>query len=78
VVQKVTDTTVIARDKFSEAEINIPDVDLVVTAAYDLPNEDLYFALKEAKIRVFRAGDCVAPRRLGQAILEGYRVGRLV
>ena len=28
--------------------------------------------------RVFRAGDCVAPRYMSQAILEGYRAGREV
>jgi hypothetical protein len=38
----------------------------------------LYFALKESGIRVLRAGDCVAPRYLSHAILEGYRAGREV
>ncbi len=78
VVEKVAGSTVFAKDKFSDTKITIEDVDLVVTATYDLPNEDLYFALKEQGLSVYRAGDCVAPRRLGQAILEGYRVGRTV
>ncbi len=29
-------------------------------------------------MRVFRAGDCVAPRYMSHAILEGYRAGREV
>ena len=77
-VRRVVGRTIIAVDRFGRAEICIPEVDLVVSAAYEVPDEALYFALKQAGQRVYRAGDCVAPRRLGQAILEGYRVGRMI
>jgi len=65
-------------DPFGRTPIEIEDVDLVVDAVHEVPDEDLYFALKHAGQRVFRVGDCVAPRAIGHAILEGYRAGREV
>lgn len=77
-VERVMARTVIGADHFDRRPVRIEGVDLVVAVAHEVPVEDLYFALKEAGQRVFRAGDCVAPRYLSQAILEGYRVGREV
>jgi len=77
-VERVEGRTVVAVDRFSRAPVCIEDVDLVVEIAHEVPDEGLYFALKESGKRVFRAGDCVAPRTIGQAILEGYRIGREV
>ncbi len=74
-VRQVTARTLIGFDHFDHREIRIEAVDLVVDVSHEVPNETLYFALKRAGLRVFRAGDCVAPRYLSQAILEGYRVG---
>jgi mycofactocin system FadH/OYE family oxidoreductase 2 len=75
-VERVTARTVIARDHFDRREVRVEDVDLVVNVSHEHPNEGLYFALRQAGQRVFRAGDCVAPRYLSHAILEGHRVGR--
>jgi mycofactocin system FadH/OYE family oxidoreductase 2 len=77
-VERVTGRTVIGVDHFDRRPVHIEDTDLVVAVAHDVPNEDLYFALKETGQRVFRVGDCVAPRTMSQAILEGYRAGREV
>lgn len=77
-VEQVTARSVIGVDRFDRRQGEITDVDLVVTVTPEFPNETLYFALKHAGQRVFRAGDCVAPRYMSQAILEGYRVGREV
>jgi len=77
-VIRVTARTVIGSDHFDHQEIHLNDIDLVVDVCHEVPNETLYFALKRLGLRVFRAGDCVAPRYLSQAILEGYRVGREV
>jgi mycofactocin system FadH/OYE family oxidoreductase 2 len=77
-VEEVTARTVIGRDHFDRHEVRIDDVDLVVDVSHEIPNEGLYFALGRVGLRVFRAGDCVAPRYLSHAILEGYRVGREV
>ena len=77
-VEKVAERTVLGVDYFDRRPIRIDDVDLVVPVVHDAPDEDLYFALKQAGHRVFRAGDCVAPRYMSHAILEGYRAGREV
>ncbi len=75
-VERVNTRTVIGYDRFDRREVRLEDVDLVVDVYPQLPNEDLYLTLKRAGLRVLRAGDCVAPRYLSQAILEGYRAGR--
>jgi 2,4-dienoyl-CoA reductase (NADPH2) len=77
-VQTVAERTVCGIDCFDRRPIRIEDVDLVVPVVNEAPDEDLYLALKQAGQRVFRAGDCVAPRYMSQAILEGYRAGREV
>lgn len=76
--ETVAERAIIGIDYFDRRPIRIDDVDLVVPVTHEVPDEDLYFALKQVGQRVFRAGDCVAPRYLSQAILEGYRVGREV
>jgi len=75
-VMEVSDREVTGMDHFDRSPVRITDVDLVVNVAHEVPDEDLYFALKEGGKRVFRAGDCIAPRTIGHAILEAYRAGR--
>ncbi len=75
---EVTEHGVIGADHFDYREIRLDGIDLVVDVSPEVPDETLYFALKASGLRVFRAGDCVAPRYLGHAILEGYRAGREV
>ncbi len=75
---EVTEHSVIGVDHFDYREIRLDGIDLVVDVSPEVPDETLYFALKACGLRVFRAGDCVAPRYLSHAILEGYRAGREV
>ncbi len=76
--ETLADRRVMGVDRFGRTPVHIEDVDLVVDVVHEVPDEDLYFALKEAGQRVFRVGDCVAPRAIAHAILEGYRAGREV
>ena len=73
---EVTAGGVVGVDRFDRREIRLDAIDLVVDVSPETPDETLYFALKSSGLRVIRAGDCVAPRYLAQAILEGYRAGR--
>lgn len=77
-VRRVEGRTVVVADRFSQEERALAEVDTVVVAVYRLPRQDLYLALKAQGLEVYRAGDCVAPRRISQAVLEGNRVGRLL
>jgi len=76
--QRAAGRTLIAAEIFSRAEVRIDEVDLFVTVNHEQPDEALYLALKAAGLRLIRVGDCVAPRTLSQAILEGQRAGRAV
>ena len=48
-------------------------IDTVVVANHGRADDELYLALK-GRVEVHRAGDCVAPRRAGNAVGEGHRV----
>ncbi len=54
------------------------DYDAVVTAMGNEVDDALYFALKGHVKELYRAGDCVAPRKVDMAIYEGYVAGRKV
>lgn len=54
------------------------DVDAVVTAMGNEVDDSLYYALKGRVRELYRAGDCVAPRKADMAIYEGYMAGRTV
>jgi hypothetical protein len=41
-------------------------------------DDDLYHQLKGEVEEVYRSGDCVAPRGIDMAIIEGRQVGELL
>jgi len=54
------------------------DHDCIVTAMGNDVCDGLYFALKGKVPELYRAGDCVAPRKVDMAIHEGYMAGKRV
>jgi mycofactocin system FadH/OYE family oxidoreductase 2 len=76
-VVRIEPGKVIVVDRFAEGERELP-ADVVVLGTYERPSQELYMALKDRVPHLFRVGDCVAPRRIEQAILEGRRVGEQV
>jgi len=76
VVREISGSTVTVFNHYSGQERCIEGVDTVVRAAPARANDALYFALKGRVKELYRVGDCVAPRRVGPAILEGHLVGR--
>jgi 2,4-dienoyl-CoA reductase (NADPH2) len=52
------------------------EVDNIILAAAHRVNDDLYFSLKGRVAKLYRIGDCLAPRRVDAAISEGHRVAR--
>ena len=50
--------------------------DTIVVATSPKPHLDLYYSLRKAIPEVHLVGDCLEPRRIGDALLEGFRVGR--
>ncbi len=73
-VVRIEPGQVIVMDRYREDERAIV-TDAVVLGTYERPSQELYYALKGKVPRLFRIGDCVTPRRIEHAILEGRRVG---
>jgi hypothetical protein len=76
-VVRIEPGKVIVVDRFAEGERELP-ADVVVLGTYERPSQELYLTLKGHVPSLFRIGDCVAPRCIEQAILEGRRVGEQV
>lgn len=73
-VVRIEEGRVIATDRFLASERAI-EADAVILGTYDKPAQELYYALKGQGLKLLRAGDCIAPRRIEQAIFEGRQAG---
>jgi 2,4-dienoyl-CoA reductase (NADPH2) len=67
------------RHRFGAGEERL-EADCVVLADHELPDDELYHRVagKLPRVEVLRVGDCLAPRRVLHAVLEGGRAGRSV
>ena len=63
--------------RFTGARRTIPAA-AVVDAGFRLPDESVWDALVASGRRPLRAGDCVAPRTIHEAVLEGRRAALAV
>ena len=79
-IKEVSERTVVLNDLYNGDETAVEDVDLVVGGKFNLPNTDLYDALKkDGRIsHVVAVGDCVSPRKVIEAMREGHMAGRAV
>ncbi len=69
-IQRIGNGRVDGVDIYSRAPITF-EAELIVDVSYEVPRAGL-----TADEDALTAGDAVAPRRIGQAILEGHRLGR--
>ena len=77
-VLEIQGTTIKGLNVYSNDMIDFDGYDTVVLAAGNRVEDGLYFALKGKVKELYRIGDCLAPRKIDMAILEGNRVGRLL
>jgi 2,4-dienoyl-CoA reductase-like NADH-dependent reductase (Old Yellow Enzyme family)/thioredoxin reductase len=75
-LRAIEGSTVVVANVYSGAERRIEAVDTVVLAAGSRSTDALYRALKGHVPALYAAGDCVAPRGVHQAILDGTRAAR--
>ncbi|MBI4317066.1 MAG: FAD-dependent oxidoreductase [Chloroflexi bacterium] len=75
-IRRVEGNTLVVGHVYTGEERQIPDVDAVVMATGSRACDDLYKALKGKVKELHAVGDCVAPRKIPEAIREGYFVGR--
>jgi 2,4-dienoyl-CoA reductase (NADPH2) len=66
------------RHRFGDRTRRLEGVDAVVVADHELADDAIHRGLAGRVAALHRAGDCLAPRRVLQAVLEGNRVGRAV
>ena len=77
-VKEILNDAVVVKNVFTNEERRIEKVDTVVMATGNRANDELVKAL-EGKVKELHAiGDCVAPRKVQDAIREGNKVGRLI
>jgi hypothetical protein len=72
------DNVATGRDIYTNDVIVLEGYDTIVLAMGNTPDDRLYRQLKHQVKELYRAGDCVAPRGIGMAILEGRRIGESV
>ena len=77
-VQEIQGTTVKAINIYSNDVQIFEGYSAVVVVMANRPSDTLYFALKNKIKDLYRIGDCVAPRKIDMAILEGSNVGRML
>ncbi len=77
-LRAVEGSTVVVANVFSGAERRIESVDTVVLATGSRSTDGLYRALKGHVDELHAVGDCVAPRGVHQAILDGTRAARAI
>lgn len=75
VVDFVAGDTVTGRDIYTHEPVYFEGYDTVILDMGNVAEEDLYFQLKGRVKELSRIGDCVAPRGIDTAILEGRRAG---
>ena len=74
-VDEIQGTTVKARNVFTHVPMVFEGYDTVILDAGGVVNDRLYRELKDRVKEIYRIGDCVAPRGIDMAILEGRSVG---
>jgi hypothetical protein len=74
----VEGSAVVVANTYTRAERRLEAVDTVVLSMGSRSTDTLYRALKGKVPALHAIGDCVAPRGVHQAILEGTRVARAV
>jgi 2,4-dienoyl-CoA reductase-like NADH-dependent reductase (Old Yellow Enzyme family)/thioredoxin reductase len=75
-ISEITDKGVLAVDK--EYNIRSIEGDTVVIAWGLSPETALYEELKGKVPELYTVGDCVEPRKIGEATRDGYRVGAVI
>ena len=77
-VEEIQGTVVRAVNIYSNESQIFKGYDAVVVVMPNKPNDALYFRLKNRIKELYRIGDCVAPRKIDSAILEGNNLGRML
>lgn len=75
IVDEIQGNKVLARNIYTNERITYDSYDTIVLDMGDVAADHLYRQLKGWVKELYQAGDCVAPRGIGMAILEGRKLG---
>jgi thioredoxin reductase len=75
IIDEIEDAVVKAREIFTNTPIRFEGYDTIVLDMGNAAEDQLYKQLKGQIRELHRIGDCVAPRGIDMAILEGRKVG---
>jgi 2,4-dienoyl-CoA reductase-like NADH-dependent reductase (Old Yellow Enzyme family)/thioredoxin reductase len=77
-IKEIQGNTVIVYNLLTNAERQIEGIDAIVVCTDGRGDDCLYRALRGKVKELYRAGQCVSPRKMLDSIADGYRVGRRV
>jgi thioredoxin reductase len=66
---------VLGRDLYTHEPLGFEGYETIILDMGNLPVDGLYFRLKGKVKELYRVGDCVSPRGIDMAVLEGRRAG---
>ncbi|BAF58776.1 NADH:flavin oxidoreductases [Pelotomaculum thermopropionicum SI] len=66
----------VVENRFGGRTVTLTGIDTLVYNCWPRPDESLYLALKDRVEEVYRAGDCLAPRGIAEAVRDGYLIGK--
>jgi len=75
-IRSISGREVITYNTFTHKEDKIEDIDTVVHVMLGVADNQIYKSLKGKVKELYAIGDCIAPRRIENAIFEGSKVGR--
>ncbi len=76
--EEIRDRTLLGRHIYSNEVQAFTGYDTIVLDMGNIPEDGLYFELKGKVQELYRIGDCVAPRGVDMAILEGRKAGEIL
>ncbi|MBN2063105.1 MAG: FAD-dependent oxidoreductase [Deltaproteobacteria bacterium] len=77
IVDGVDENTVRCRDFYTNRQVLLMGYDTIVLDMGNMADDRIYRELKGRVNELYRAGDCVAPRGIDMAVLEGRRAGKM-
>lgn len=76
IVRSIDQNAVTIMNHYTGRENVLEGITAVVLVGHPRPREGIYHLIKDKVPKVYRIGDCLAPRRVEHAIFDGFKVGR--
>ncbi len=77
-LREIRGSTLVIANAFTNEEETLEGIDTVVFAMGGRASNEVYRSLKGKVKELYIVGDCVAPRRIPQAIYEAAKIGRQI